>query len=42
MTMVFRVADPKSLDTLKPGDKVLFTVEKMGGQFTVTQIQAAK
>ena len=42
MTMVFRVSDPKFLDVVKPGDKVLFTVEKVGGQFTVTKIQAAK
>ena len=42
MTMVFRVADPAFLDQVKPGDKVLFKVEKVGGQFTVTRIQPAK
>lgn len=42
MTMVFRVSDPAFLDKVKQGDKVLFTVEKVGGQFTVTQIQTAK
>lgn len=42
MTMVFRVSDPALLDAVKPGDKVLFTVEKVGGQLTVTRIEAAK
>ena len=42
MTMVFRVADPKVLDTLKEGDKVKFTAEKVNGAFTVTAIQPAK
>ena len=42
MTMVFRVSDPAFLDAVKPGDKVLFTVEKVGGQLTVTRIEAAK
>jgi Cu(I)/Ag(I) efflux system protein CusF len=42
MTMVFRVADPKFLDTVKQGDKVRFVAEKVGGQFTVTKIEAAK
>ena len=42
MTMVFRVADPQLLDTLKEGDKVKFTAEKVNGAFTVTAIQLAK
>ena len=42
MTMVFRVADPKVLDTLKEGDKVKFTAEKVNGAITVTAIQPAK
>lgn len=42
MTMVFRVADPKVLDTLKEGDKVKFTAEKVNGAFTVMSIQPAK
>jgi Cu(I)/Ag(I) efflux system protein CusF len=41
MTMVFRVSDPKFLDRVKAGDKVLIAVEKVGGQFTVTRIEPA-
>ena len=41
MTMVFRVSDPKMLDTVKAGDKVAFSAEKVGGQFTVTRMQPA-
>ena len=42
MTMVFQVKDPAMLDKVKAGDKVKFQVEKVGGTFTVTQIEAAK
>lgn len=42
MTMIFRVADAKLLDTVKPGDKVKFTADKVNGAFTVTSIQVAK
>jgi Cu/Ag efflux protein CusF len=42
MTMVFRVSDPKLLDTLKDGDKVRFNVERVNGGFTVTKIEHAK
>ena len=42
MTMVFRVKDPSFLDKVKPGDKVKFEAEKIGGAFTVTRIEAAK
>ncbi len=42
MTMVFRVSDPKMLDGLKAGDKVQFKADKVGGQYTVTEIRAAK
>ena len=42
MTMVFRVSNPAFLDAVKQGDKVRFSVEKMGGQFTVTHIEVAK
>jgi len=42
MTMVFQVRDPKVLDTVKPGDKVLFRVVKEpDGALVVTQIKAA-
>ncbi len=42
MTMVYRVKDPAILEQVKPGDKVTFAMEKIGGQFTVTRIAAAK
>jgi Cu/Ag efflux protein CusF len=42
MTMVFRVNDPKMLDGLKAGDKIRFKAEKVGGQYTVTELYAAK
>ena len=42
MTMVFRVADAKLLDGLKPGDKVRFAAESINGVLTVTAIEAAK
>lgn len=40
MTMVFQVKDPSMLDKVKQGDKVSFVAEKVGGQFTITQIEA--
>jgi len=42
MTMVFKVADPKMLDTLKQGDKVKFVAGKVNGAITVTAIEVAK
>lgn len=42
MTMVFRVADPKLLDSLKEGDQVRFTAEKRDGVYTVVAIQPAR
>ncbi len=39
MTMVFRVQDPKMLDTVKAGDKVKFDADRVNGQLTVTKIQ---
>lgn len=42
MTMVFRVADPKLLESVKEGDKIKFTAEKINGAYTVTAIQPAK
>lgn len=38
MTMVFRVADKAMLEGLKPGDKVKVEVDKIDGQYTVTQL----
>jgi Cu/Ag efflux protein CusF len=42
MTMVFRVADPKLLDTLREGDKVTFTADKLDAGITLTSIEAAR
>lgn len=42
MTMVYRVKDPAMLDKVKPGDKVKFQAEKIGGAFTLTMIESAK
>jgi Cu/Ag efflux protein CusF len=42
MTMVFRVQDPKVLDTLKVGDRVKFTAARVEGQITVTSIRKAR
>ena len=42
MTMVFQVKDPAMLDQVKPGDKVKFEAEKVGGAYTVTKIEPAK
>lgn len=42
MTMVFRVQDPKALDTLKVGDRVKFTAARVDGQITVTSIRKAR
>jgi Cu/Ag efflux protein CusF len=42
MTMVFQVKDPAMLGQVKAGDKVRFTAEKIGGQYTVTALEPAK
>jgi Cu/Ag efflux protein CusF len=42
MQMVFRVADPRMLDDLKPGDRIRFKADKVGGQYTVTELEIAK
>lgn len=42
MTMVFQVKDKAMLDTVKAGDKVRFAADKVGGAFTITQIEQAK
>jgi Cu(I)/Ag(I) efflux system protein CusF len=42
MSMVFQVKDPAMLDQVKPGDKIRFDAEKIGGQYTLTRIEAAK
>lgn len=40
MTMVFKVTDPKMLSSVKEGDKVRFTADRLGGVLTVTSIEA--
>ncbi len=42
MTMVFQVKDESLLGKAKVGDKIRFSVEKIGGAFVVTEIQPAK
>ena len=42
MTMVFQVKDAAMLGQVKAGDKVRFTAEKIGGQYTVTALEPAK
>ncbi len=42
MTMVFKVMDPKSLGSLKQGDKVGFRAERVNGEVVVTHLEAAK
>lgn len=39
MTMVFRVSDPRLLDKVVAGDKIVFTAENVNGQFTVTSLE---
>lgn len=41
MTMTFRVQNAAALNALAVGDKVRFSVEKVDGAYTVTQIQKA-
>ena len=41
MTMVFRVKDPRLIEKLAPGDKVLFSAEKIDGNYVVTAIEVA-
>ena len=42
MTMVYRVKDPALLDKAKPGDKVKFEAENVGGTFVVTRIEPSQ
>jgi len=42
MTMVFQVQDKALLDKVKAGDKVRFAAEKVGGQYTLTAIEAQR
>jgi Cu/Ag efflux protein CusF len=38
MTMVFRVADPAMLDTVKAGDKIEFEAGRVNGAITITKL----
>jgi Cu(I)/Ag(I) efflux system periplasmic protein CusF len=42
MTMVFRVQSPALVDGIKPGDRVRFRVEKINGQYVVTNVEPAR
>jgi Cu(I)/Ag(I) efflux system periplasmic protein CusF len=42
MTMMFKVTDPKMLDSVKEGDKVHFRAERVGGTVEVTHIESTK
>ncbi|MBI5925991.1 MAG: copper-binding protein [Aquabacterium sp.] len=42
MQMSFRVSDANWLKTLQVRDKVRFSADKIGGQFTVTAIEVRK
>jgi Cu/Ag efflux protein CusF len=42
MTMIFKVADPKMLDSVKEGDKVKFAADRVNGAITITALEAAK
>jgi Cu(I)/Ag(I) efflux system periplasmic protein CusF len=42
MTMVFRVKDSAVLEKVKVGDKINFSAEKVNGNYTVTEVEAAK
>ena len=39
MTMVFRVKDVRQIEKLAAGDKVLFSAEKIDGNYVVIQIE---
>jgi len=42
MTMVVRVKDRGRLDQLRPGDKILFSAERINGLLTATVLQSVK
>ena len=42
MTMVFQVKDPAMLEQVKPGDKIRFSAEKVGGAYLLTRIEPVK
>ena len=42
MTMVFQVKDKAMLDQVKAGDKVRFAADRIGGAYTITQIEPVR
>jgi Cu(I)/Ag(I) efflux system periplasmic protein CusF len=42
MTMVYRAADPATLNAVKPGDKIRFAPDRVNGQFTIIKIEKAR
>ena len=42
MTMAYRVKDKAMLEGLKPGDKIKFDVDGVGGEFTVLRLEKMK
>ncbi|WP_246736282.1 copper-binding protein [Enterovirga aerilata] len=42
MTMVFRAADPAMVRTIKKGDRIQFSADRVNGQITVTRIQKSR
>jgi Cu(I)/Ag(I) efflux system periplasmic protein CusF len=42
MTMAYRVKDKAMLDHLKPGDKIKFDADGVGGEFTVLRLEKMK
>jgi len=42
MSMAFPVKDAKMLDSLKPGDRIRFSVEQSGADLVVTKIDKTK
>lgn len=42
MTMPYKVKDKAVLDQLKPGDKIRFDVDAVGGVFTVLRLEKLK
>lgn len=41
MTMVFRVADPSMLTSIKAGDNIKFVADKVNGAITVVRLEKA-
>lgn len=42
MTMVFKANDPAMLKTVRPGEKIKFSADKVNGQLTVMKVEEVK